>query len=70
MSVFVKSPKGRILKRVDEPVVTLMARGMTSIETKPTFYIDDVVCASVEEFRRQMTIDGVPKTSTKKQVKR
>lgn len=64
-TVFVKSPKGRIFKNVSEPVVTIMGGGMTMLETKTTFYIDDVE-AELEEFKRQMTIDGVPKTSPKK----
>ena len=64
-TVFVKSPKGRIFKNVSEPVVTIMGGGMTMLETKSTYYIDDVV-TKLEEFKRQMTIDGVPKTSPKK----
>lgn len=63
--VFVRSPKGRIFKRVTEPVVTIMSGGMTMIEHEPKFYIDDVE-AELEEFKRQMDIDGVPKTSPKK----
>ncbi len=64
-TVFVKSPKGRIFKRVTESVATIMGGGMTMIEHVPKFYIDDVE-AELEEFKRQMTIDGVPKTSPKK----
>jgi len=63
--VYVKSPKGRIFKRVTEPVVTILGGGMTMIEHEPKFLIDGVE-AELEEFRRQMTIDGVPKTSPKK----
>ena len=65
MSAFVKSPKGRIFKREDHPTMTIMGGGMSMIENKPKYYIDDVE-TELEEFKRQMTIDGVPKTSPKK----
>ena len=62
---FVRSPKGRIFKRVTEPVMEIMGGGMVMIEHEPKFYIDDVE-TELEEFKRQMDIDGVPKTSPKK----
>ena len=65
MGAFVKSPKGRIFRRSDESSVTIMGGGMSMFETKSTYYIDDVK-TELEEFKRQMTIDGVPKTSPKK----
>ena len=64
-TVFVKSSKGRIFKRVTEPQIEIMGGGMTMIEHIPKFYIDDVD-TKLEEFKRQMDIDGVPKTSPKK----
>jgi hypothetical protein len=65
MGVFVRSPKGRIFKRIDEPVMTIMGGGMSMMEHVPAFYIDDVK-TDLEEFKRQMDIDGVPKKSPKK----
>ena len=64
---FVRSPKGRIFKREDEPVAEIMGGGMAMFTTESKFYIDDVE-TDLEEFKRQMTIDGVPKTSPKKKV--
>lgn len=64
-TVFVRGPKGRIFQRVTEPVMTIMDGGMTIIEHVPKFYIDGVE-TELEEFKRQMDIDGVPKTSPKK----
>ncbi len=66
LGVFVKSPKGRIFKREDNTSMQFNPGGVSIMETKSTYYIDDVE-TELEEFKRQMDIDGVPKKSPKKE---